>query len=77
MIDETKLNEIIRELRKMIVVMDESDVERNIAAALVYLDCARGNLEMRAEGKKSAFTVFPQMMTKTNYDEWIKLLFYT
>ncbi len=68
MIDENKLTEIRRQLRKMIVDMDESDVERNIAAALVYLDCAQENLPAYNDGTKAPFTVSPRMVVKTNYE---------
>ena len=53
----------------MIVLMDESDVERNISGALVYLDCARANLEMENEGRNNYFAVIPQMVARTIYDE--------
>jgi hypothetical protein len=59
MVNEVKLNEIMRDLRRMIIDMDESIIEQNIRDALVYLDCARANLE--ADGK-GVYRVRPEFV---------------
>jgi hypothetical protein len=56
--DAKRLLEIANELRRMIRELDESEAERNIAAAIVYLDCARFNLT--GQGK---YKVIPQVVT--------------
>lgn len=61
MIDEQRLLEITNELRRMIRFLDESETERNIAGAIVYLDCAIQNLR-NINGE--TYVVRPQVVLK-------------
>ncbi len=66
---KTKLDEIRRELRNMIVEADESVSERQIHYSLIYLDCASQNIIAENEGLKPPFIVVPQMVVRTNYND--------
>lgn len=50
--DEKRLLELANELRRMIVSLDESEAERNIASAIVYIDCARLNVSAEKNGRQ-------------------------
>lgn len=58
MIDPKELEKIARQLRRMINLEDESVPERLISDAIVYLDCARFNLE-----GQGVYRVAPQVTT--------------
>jgi hypothetical protein len=61
--DAKRLLEIENELRRMISTLDESEAERNIAAAIVYIDCARLNVTAQQTGAvDGAYAVRPQVV---------------
>ena len=66
--DEQKLLAVANELRRMIRDLDESEAERNVAAAIVYLDCARQNVIAAQHGVQAdgAFTVAPQVVKRSS-----------
>lgn len=64
--DAKRLLEISNELRRMIVNLDESEAEQNIAAAIVYLDCARLNITAQQVGF-SGYAVKPHVVVRAIY----------
>lgn len=58
----SKLEEAIRTLRRIIINKDESETERNISGALVYLDCARQNAQLEKRGSKPYYKISPQVV---------------
>lgn len=58
--DAKRLLEIANELRRMIATLDESEAERNIAAAIVYIDCGGLNVTAQQTGAvDGAYAVHP------------------
>lgn len=53
------LQNAIRQIRRIIVNKDESESERDIANALVYLDCAVLNIDMELGGRNPVYIVCP------------------
>lgn len=55
----SKLEEVSMTLRRIIRDKDESETERNISNALVYLDCARLNMDQEIRGDKPVYAISP------------------
>ncbi len=52
-----KLVEATHILRKIIIDKDYSETERNISNALVYLDCARLNMDQEIRGDEPFYAI--------------------